>query len=253
VKWESAALIKFPAENGLHHPKLTVTADGQLMVSAAGGLPRVTLQSMAWFSRDGRTWGEAENLGEANYWFGRVTWHKGTAYSYGYGTICGIAQTIQINSSKDGKPSNEPFQQTFSGFFPKEAALVFDGDTGYCLMSRIGGLNKAQAAYLGRAKAPYTRWEWQELNTGIYDPNLIRLPDGRIVAAVGLSDQRPRTSLGELDPATGKLTEFFELPTGGEISDVGLVLHDGHLWVSHHTMFEGKSGVYLAKVKLGRR
>jgi hypothetical protein len=72
------------------------------------------------------------------------------------------------------------------------------------------------------------------------------------VAAVGLYDGKARTSLCELDPATGKLTEFLELPTDG-IIDVGLAWHEGQLWVSYHSGGAGKPGVHLARVKVALR
>jgi hypothetical protein len=78
----------------------------------------------------------------------------------------------------------------------------------------------------------------------------MRLPDGRFVAAVRLYDGRVRTSLCWLDPATAQLDEFQVLPSGGDTSYPGLVLHDGKLWVSYYSSHEGKTSIYLAKVKL---
>ena len=79
---------------------------------------------------------------------------------------------------------------------------------------------------------------------------MIRLPDGRFVAAVRMHDGAVRTSLAWIDPNTGKLTEFLKLPSGGDTSYAGLVLHDGLLWVSYYSSHEGKTSIYLAKVKL---
>jgi len=53
-----------------------------------------------------------------------------------------------------------------------------------------------------------------------------------------------------LDPQAGTLTEFLKLPSGGDTSYPGLVWHDGLLWVSYYSSHEGKTSVYLAKVKL---
>ena len=38
-----------------------------------------------WFSKDGRTWSEHHEIGDPDFWLWRVTWHKGMAYSLGYG------------------------------------------------------------------------------------------------------------------------------------------------------------------------
>ena len=78
----------------------------------------------------------------------------------------------------------------------------------------------------------------------------IRLADGRFVAAVRMHDNGARTSLAWVEPATGKLTEFLKLPSGGDTSYAGLVFHDGLLWVSYYSSHEGKTSIYLAKVQL---
>ena len=79
---------------------------------------------------------------------------------------------------------------------------------------------------------------------------MIRLPDGRFVAAVRLYDGGARTSLC-LDRSAGRpLTEFLKLPSGGDTSYAGLVLHEGLLWVSYYSSHEGKTSIYLAKVEI---
>jgi hypothetical protein len=79
---------------------------------------------------------------------------------------------------------------------------------------------------------------------------MLRLPDGRLLAAVRLYDGRTRTSLCWVDRASGRLEEALVLPSGGDSSYPGLVWHDGLLWVSYYSSHEGKSSIYLAKVKL---
>ncbi len=39
------------------------------------------------------------------------------------------------------------------------------------------------------------------------------------------------------------------LPSGGDTSYAGMVWHDGVLWVSYYASHEGKSAIYLARVK----
>jgi hypothetical protein len=79
---------------------------------------------------------------------------------------------------------------------------------------------------------------------------MLRLPDGRFVAAVRLYDGHQRTSLCWIEPQSGKLSEFLKLPSAGDTSYAGLVLHDGLLWVSYYSSHEGKTAIYLAKVKM---
>jgi hypothetical protein len=53
-----------------------------------------------------------------------------------------------------------------------------------------------------------------------------------------------------LDAAAGRLDEALKLPSGGDTSYPGLVMHEGRLWVSYYSSHEGKTSIYLAKVRL---
>jgi len=247
-EWESAALLQSATED-LRDPKISVTSHGELMLLAAGATHPPngpTRQSYVWFSRDGRDWSAPTAVGDPNYWLWRVTWHKGACYGAGY---CYVApKDLRFYRSRDGRsfqPDPQPLQREH---WPNEASLVFlPDDTALCLLRREQG---PATGLLGIAKPPYRRWEWKDLGRRIGGPHLLRLPDGRLLAAVRLYDQRTRTSLCWLDPGTGKLDEALALPSGGDTSYAGLAWHDGLLWVSYYSSHEGKTAIYLAKVRL---
>lgn len=246
--WDSAALITSP-NSDLRDAKITVTPDGQLMLCGAEALhdkAAKTHQSLSWFSKDGRTWSDKHEIGDPNFWLWRVTWHKDSAYGIGYG--CAKDQSIRLYSSKDGKKFDTLVERLFDVGYPNETSLVFVDDTAYCLLRRDGN---PSTGLLGIAKAPFTDWEWKDLKTKLGGPHMIRLPDGRFLAAVRLYDKKVRTSLCWIDAEAGSLREFLELPSGGDTSYAGLVLHDGLLWVSYYSSHEGKTNIYLAKVALG--
>jgi hypothetical protein len=250
VVWESAALIK-SSNSDLRDAKMTVTPDGQLMLCGAEALhdkSQHTHQSLAWFSKDGRTWSEKHAIGDPDFWLWRATWHKGTAYGVGYG--CGKDKSVRLYASKDGKKFDTLVERLFDVGYPNETSIVFNGDTAYCLLRRDGTGKGNDSGMLGVSQAPFTKWEWKDLGTRIGGPHMIRLPDGRFVAAVRLYDKRQRTSLCWLDPRACKLTEFLELPSGGDTSYAGLVLHQDQLWVSYYSSHEGKASIYLAKVPI---
>jgi hypothetical protein len=245
VKWESAALITSKTAD-LRDAKITVTPDGELMLCGAEALhdrSKHSHQSLAWFSKDGRTWSERHPIGDSDFWLWRVTWHKGTAYGIGYG--CGKDQSIRLYKSKDGKKFDTLVERLFDVGFPNETSIVFDGDTAYCLLRRDG---KPSSGLLGVSQTPYTKWEWKDLGVQIGGPHLIRLSNGKWVAAVRLYDKKTRTSLCWIDPKEGKLTEFLELPSGGDTSYAGLVEYQDQLWVSYYSSHEGKTSIYLAKI-----
>jgi len=84
-------------------------------------------------------------------------------------------------------------------------------------------------------------------------PHMIQLPDDRFLAAGRIYVKPRRTSLCWLDIEQGKLTEFLELPSGGDTSYPVIVWHDGLLWVSYYSSHEGKTSIYLAKVEIPSR
>jgi hypothetical protein len=246
-KWESAGLISSPTSD-LRDAKITVTPDNQLMLCGAEALhdkSKHTHQSLAWFSKDGHTWSDPHKIGDPDFWLWRVTWHEGTAYGLGY--ACGQDKSVRLYSSKDGRTFATLVERLFDVGYPNEASLMFDGDTGYCLLRRDGN---AANGLLGVSQPPYAQWDWKDIGQRIGGPHLMRLPDGRLVAAVRLHEGGVRTALAWIDPRTGKLSEFLKLPSGGDTSYAGLVWHDGLLWVSYYSSHEGKASIYLARVQV---
>ena len=246
-KWNSAALIT--STNGdLRDAKITVTPSGRLMLSGAVALHQPAKhkhQSLAWFSEDGQRWSAPAVIGDPNMWLWRTTWWKDMAYSIGYDTAA--EGFVRLYQSEDGKRFDVLVPTLFSEGQPNETSIVFDPDgTALCLLRRDG---QPGSGKLGVARPPYTQWEWKDLGVRIGGPHVLRLADGRLVAAVRLYDGAVRTSLCWIDRG-GRFTEFLKLPSGGDTSYAGLVWHDELLWVSYYSAHEGKSSIYLAKIRL---
>jgi hypothetical protein len=247
-KWDSSARLADPAAD-LRDPKLTVTPDGRLMLNGVAWTrddPKVKHRSMAWFSADGKEWGKGYAIGEPNTWIWRPAWHRNLALGVGYGTAGD--RSTRLYASSDGIKYETRVETLQKDQHPNEAALAFrDDGLCYCLLRRDAG---TKTGLLGTASPPYGKWTWKDLGQQIGGPSLMRLPDGRLLATVRLYDKKVRTSLCWIDPESGKLTEFLPLPSGGDTSYAGMVLHDGLLWVSYYSSHEGKTSIYLAKVKL---
>jgi hypothetical protein len=274
VKWESASLMRMTPETfsglkprnplrdsylDLRDPHLCLTPDGRLMLNSCLTYNKGrNWQSLFWLSDDGRNWGAPVLIAEPQDWLWRVTWHKGKAYGVGRVPTERIPRLYQ---SEDGRRFEVLVKD--ADFFPlvpgpSEATIRFLPDeTALCLMrlNRMPG-SKTDHAHLGTARPPYTRWTWKDLSKPIGGPDLITLPDHRLIAAVRLYDGKIRTALCWLDPQAGTMEEFLALPSGGNVSNshdtsyAGLVYREGLLWVSYYSAHEGKAAIYLARVKL---
>jgi hypothetical protein len=248
TRWDSAARLA-STNADLRDPKITITPRNELMLTAAGALlppTKYNHQTYVWFSAEGTNWSAPTPIGDPDTWLWRVTWHRGTAYSVGYETTG--ESLVRLYSSSDGRTFKALAPKLFEEGRPNESSIVFQPDNAaVCLLRRDG---QPATAKLGVAQPPYTNWEWKDAGTKIGGPHMLRLPDGRLVACVRLYDGQVRTSLAWLDAKSGKLTEFQKFPSGGDTSYAGLVWHDQLLWVSYYSSHEGKTSIYLAKVRL---
>lgn len=268
AKWESAALLE---EKGidLRDPKLSVAADGRLMIVAGGsvyeGKKLLGRQPRVAFSKDGKDWTPTKRVLAEGDWLWRVTWHGGKCYGVSYNAAertgkdaKDAAKTgkvepgpadwkLKLWSSADGEKYELVAHLDVPGH-PNETTLRFTptGDM-VAMVRREGG---DQKGWVGTSKAPYKEWAWKDVPARLGGPNFVFLRDGPTVAATRLYDAKVRTSLCLFDPKAGTLDESLKLPSGGDTSYAGLVWHDDVLWVSYYSSHEGKSAIYLAKARV---
>lgn len=248
VEWTSTARLTSPSAD-LRDAKITITPDGKLMLSGAAALHQpadARHRSLVWFSEDGRQWSEAVTIGDKDFWIWRITWRGDTAYGIGYSTTG--KPIIRLYKSDDGREFQTLVENLFDQEEPNETSLVFRRDGAcLCLLRRDG---QPGNGLLGVSHPPYTEWRWNDLGIRIGGPHMIELPDGRLIAAGRSYDGGAHTRIWQVDAAAGRLTELATLPSGGDTSYPGLVYHDGLLWVSYYSSHEGKTSIYLAKVRL---
>jgi hypothetical protein len=246
--WQPAALLT-AAGADLRDPKLSVTPRGELLLNAAAVYHEpsgVRHQSLVWYSSDAREWDGPVAVGDPNFWLWRVTWNGNQAYSVGYSTQG--EPSIRLYAGTEGSRFTVHAASLFNGGEPNQASLLFSPDGSALCLLQTGGANPA--SQLGQARAPYRGWSWTKLNVFLGSPNLIRLPDGRLLAGGRMTTGHPRTALAWLDPEAGTLTEFLTLPSGGDTGAPGLVYYDGLLYVSYYSSHDSRAMIYLAKVKL---
>jgi hypothetical protein len=252
--WESAALIE---ENGtdLRDPKFSVTPDDRLMIVAGGTMYNGAAkphgeQPRVMFSSDGRAWSAPHPVLTEGNWLWAVTWHDGKAYGVSYGLVPNSEWTVTLYSSVDGLKWDlvAPLKIAEE---PNETRVRFDQDGNMLALVR----REKGKGYFGSAKAPYTDWTWHELNVRLGGPNFLVMPDGSMIAGTRWFDNaqppahRVSMAVAKLTPTA--LEAPIILPSGGDCSYPGMVMHDGLLWVSYYSSHEVKTSIYLAKIKLG--
>ena len=252
-KWKSLSLVSHPTDD-LRDAKLSVTPNGRFMLNGAGmqADKPIRYHSMSWFSSDnGKTWDKGHRIGDPGFWLWRAHWHNDTVYSMGYRTDRNRDKRImRFYKSRDGKRFSPHISEVNVPNGVGEDRILFLKDgSALCLLRHETG-NKM--ALLGTSQPAFTDWNWRELNLRIGGPNMIQLPDGRILAATRLYEPQQRTSLSWIDTQNATMTETLKLPSGGDTSYPGMVRHDGQLWVSYYSSHEGKAAIYLARVDFGR-
>lgn len=252
-RWESAALVE-EAGVDLRDPKLSITADHRLMLTLGGtvheGSTVIERQPRVAFSKDGFAWSAPERVLGKGDWLWRVTWHDGHAYGIVYAATAqkGAAEwTARFVESADGI-----HYRTISNFEipnrPNEATARFlkNGDCVVLIRREAGD----KSAWIGTSSAPYEHWTWKPAGMFVGGPNFIVLDDGSMIAAGRQMHPAPlgaKTFVGQMNASA--VTPQLTLPSGGDCSYPGLVWQDGSLWMSYYSSHEGKTSIYLAKLK----
>lgn len=255
--WEPQGLVEVAGQD-LRDPKLSVTPAGRLMLTSAAAVPasRDPVRdhySFVCFSEDGRTWTKPRPVLASWQWLWRVTWHGDTAYGVAYewdppGKSEARGTRAFLAKSTDGTAFTKVADFAAPG--ATEGSLAFEGETMVCLLRRDGQPN---TAWVGRSEPPYREWQWKDLGVYLGGPHLVRVGKGEWLAAGRLIEKgQARTVVGRLDVTGGQLTPLVTLPSGGDTSYPGLVRHGEEVWMSYYSSHEGKSAIYLARLRLGR-
>lgn len=254
--WESAALVALEGYD-LRDAHLSVTPDGRLML-LGGVAPRkqdnqsAPTGTFASFSKDGRDWTKPQIVVEPGRWLWCVTWHKGKAYGVSYAAGERMPY-LELLVSSDGVNYQSHVTRLFGEGYPTEVTLRFDGDICYALVRRDRRGNEASSALLGVSEPDYKKWRWHDLGAvfnGFGGPNFIRIPGGHWIGAGRMHDGGVHTALTYVDVKNGKMTRLLKLPSGRDTSYPGLVWYKGMLYVSYYSGHEGKTSIYLAKLKV---
>jgi hypothetical protein len=256
-RWESAALVSL-AGYDLRDAHLSVTPGGRLML-LGGAAPReqdnqsAPTGTFASFSQDGRQWTEPQIVVEPGRWLWCVTWNKAKAYGVSYTAGKG-ERYLDLLVSTDGVNYKQHVAKLFEQGYPTEVTLRFDTDgTCYALVRRDRHGSESSSALLGVSKPDYKKWRWHDLGAefnGFGGPNFIRIPGGHWLGAGRMHQGGAHTALMYIDVGNGTMTKLAKLPSGGDTSYPGMVWHNNMLYVSYYSSHEGRTSIYLAKLKI---
>lgn len=261
--WESAAALA-EKDVDLRDPKFSVTPDDRLMLVCGGSIylgtkqlkgrrPRVS------FSKDGTTWTTPEKILSEGDWLWRVTWHDGVAYGVSYRSgataadrTSGKEWDLILFKSRDGVAWTEHAKLAVPDQPNETTVRVLADGRMLAMVRREAGTRNG---WFGESRPPYTEWTWRESNLRWGGPDFLELPDGRLIAGTRQYPSpaegpkgKVSTIVASIDGA--RLVPLVTLPSGGDTSYPRLVWHEGLLWFSYYSSHEGKTSIYLAKVKL---
>jgi hypothetical protein len=256
--WSPVALI---SEEGidLRDPKFCPTKEDRLFMVAGGstyqGTQLMGRRPRVMTSTDGKNWSPPVKVLADGDWLWRATLHDGRYYGTVYNThptTGGPKEeaewSLKLYTSVDSKAwsLNAPWE--IKGR-PNEATVrvLKDGTMMALVRREAPGMNKGM---IGTAPAPFRTWTWNEITVPLGGPNFIELPDGRLIAGSRGFGKTPGAHMVLFQMTANSLTPVLELPSSGDCSYPGLVFHEGHLYVSYYSSHEGKTSIYLAKVKI---
>ena len=258
-KWESAALI---AKEGydLRDAKLSITPDGRLMVVMGGSIYEQAvlkgrMPQVSFSDKKGENFSDPQPLvidpaiRSDMDWLWRVTWYKKTGYGVIY-QAGGDEYPVYLVKTTDGINYQLVTKLDVTGK-PNEATVDFTKSGEMRILMRREGEDRN--GWMGYSNAPYKEWRWTDLGIRLGGPHMITLPNGKtVIGSRTYADENfvrhSQTSLYGLDQQ-GKATLLLTFPSGGDTSYPGFVVKGKELWISYYSGHEGRTSIYLAKLK----
>lgn len=220
----------------------------------------------AW-TDDGEHWRSPIMLdGTFGHYIWRATSYQGKAY------LCGRRnREFDILARGEGATVESAMLESEDGLIWKkralfqsergdETAFLFEPDGSILAVGRRG----SDPAQLLMSRPPYRQWKRTQFDRYIGGPLLVKWGDrylvgGRKSGSAFVGDRGPKTALYWLDPKAGSpeslLSEFAELPSGGDTSYPGFVaINQQHALVSWYSSHEkdaqGKTrtAIYMAEL-----
>ena len=255
--WEDAAILSMPAAD-LRDPHFCILANGRLMLNGGiggkkgkgtwKGKRRGTFVA---FSENGIDWTiPTEILDGRDEWMWRCTTHA-NGYTYGIVKEQGEGryrnlpelQYSRLVKTRDGI-HYEVITELQSKDIPNEATIRFAADQTAYMIHRMNDYG-----LFGKSQPPYEDWHWQRI-IKIGGPNLIQLPAGQwlVGGRVHDKDDNRILQLGRIDVEEVNYYPIIDLPSGGDCSYPGFLIHKEKLWVVYYSSHDEGTNLYLSEL-----
>jgi hypothetical protein len=248
-KWESAGLV---TEDGvdLRDPKLSVMPDNRLLLLMGGSIYRdgkyVSRRPRVSFSSDGLGWTAPQAVLQEGDWLWRLSWHDRTAYGASYHGGGGLTgeRGCTLYKTNDGLHYDKVVDWKVDGCSETTVRFELDGT----MIAMVRGEGDPKTGSIGRSRPPYGSWSWTDAGQRFGGPELTILPNGQMWAGSRHYGAKQTTVLARM--TDDSYQPVLTLPSGGDTSYPGFVFEDDLLWMSYYSSHEGKTSVYLAKIRL---
>lgn len=258
--WTSVALLKMDGRD-VRDPKISLTPDNRLMVlmdveANDSGKVNSRKPYVSFSDKSGDHFSEPKEstvdpkASSWSNWVWRVTWYNGTGYAINYQPA-----GVFLVKTTDGLKFDYVSKIEVDGY-PNESTVRFDKTGKIYVMIRRE--EKDKMGVLATSAAPYQEWTINYMNQRLGGPNFIFLNDSTLCIgsrlypsseAGGVSKHMAAVFLSDLK---GKVYKIVQVPSGGDCSYPGLVIHKGLLWYSYYSSHEGKTSIYMAKISLSK-
>ncbi|MGV8091110.1 MAG: hypothetical protein AB2L24_04510 [Mangrovibacterium sp.] len=254
-KWESLSLITKKGYD-LRDPKLSITPNNRLMILMGGSVydkgELVSRLSYVAFMDKNEVISEMipvnidSSVSTYRDWLWRVRWHKNTGYGTVFQFLPEQEWQLYLVKTTDGINYQLVSKLDITGK-PNESAIeILKSGMMRIVVRREEGPGNGYAGY---SQYPYTDWKWDDLGIRLGGPNLITLPDRKtILGTRSYYGTIYHTALFELT-GQNKAEKLIEFPSEKDTGYPGIIFNRNELWISYNSGHEGKTSIYLAKIK----
>jgi len=259
--WETIELFEMDGVD-IREARLSKMPDGTLLVTLAAGVwkdgqylslsPYVSFSDKKGENFSVLTKTEIDSaIKPALDWIWRVTWHKNTGYGILYQIYPGQRNTKNWNAflvkTSDGIKYEKVSQLNIDGN-PNESTIRIDNKGKMYVLVRRESAD--QMGVLAKSDFPYVNWNFNKLTWRLGGPNFLFLNNDQLIIGSRYREDKSAITALLVTDLNGNVQKIVRLPSSGDTSYPGMIIHKKQLLVVYYSSHEGKSNIYLASIPL---